>query len=92
MGRFVQFKEKDGSFRFKLAGADGAVLLESIGFATAKEVGLTIAELKLGDRSNLAERDAGGIRTLELAGTPLGTLHVPLDAVCETLASMREAS
>ena len=90
-GRFVQFKEKDGSFRFKLAGADGAVLLESIGFATAKEVGLTIAELKLGDRSNLDERGNDRARTLELAGTPLGTLHVPLDVVCDTLASMREA-
>jgi len=43
---FKQYREKDGQFYFKLADAKGRVLLQSAGYASPKECGQTIAQLK----------------------------------------------
>ena len=44
---FKQYREKDGQFYFKLVDAKGALLLQSLGFASPKEAGVAIAHLKL---------------------------------------------
>ncbi|MDB5743409.1 MAG: tryptophanyl-tRNA synthetase [Polaromonas sp.] len=43
---FKQYREKDGKFYFKLLDADAKLLLQSQGFESPKEVGLTIAALQ----------------------------------------------
>ena len=43
---FKQYRDKDGQFYFKLVDPKGHVLLQSLGFASPKEVGLTIAQLQ----------------------------------------------
>ncbi|PUE40074.1 tryptophan--tRNA ligase [Limnohabitans sp. Bal53] len=43
---FKQYREKDGQFYFKLVDAKGQVLLQSLGFASPKEAGQTIARLQ----------------------------------------------
>lgn len=43
---FKQYREKDGQFYFKLADAKGHLLLQSLGYASPKECGAAIAQLK----------------------------------------------
>jgi tryptophanyl-tRNA synthetase len=42
---FKQYREKDGQFYFKLLDAQGQLLLQSKGFASAQEAGQAIAHL-----------------------------------------------
>ena len=43
--RFVSFREKDGSFRFRLLAADGQELLTSVPFADPKQAGAVTRRL-----------------------------------------------
>lgn len=43
--RFVSFREKDGSFRFRLMAADGSELLTSLPYADAKQAGAVVKRL-----------------------------------------------
>jgi tryptophanyl-tRNA synthetase len=43
---FKQYREKDGQFYFKLVDAKGALLLQSLGFASPKEAGAAVAQIK----------------------------------------------
>ncbi|MEO6625610.1 MAG: tryptophan--tRNA ligase [Burkholderiaceae bacterium] len=43
---FKQYREKDGQFYFKLADAQGRVLLQSAGFTSPKDAGALIARLQ----------------------------------------------
>jgi tryptophanyl-tRNA synthetase len=43
---FKQYREEDGQFYFKLVDAKGQVLLQSLGFASPKEAGQSIARLQ----------------------------------------------
>ena len=52
---FKQYREKDGQFYFKLVDAKGALLLQSLGFASPKEAGGAIAQIK---QDGLAALDA----------------------------------
>lgn len=52
---FKQYREKDGQFYFKLVDAQGLVLLQSLGFASPKDAGQTIAQLQAGGLEALAE-------------------------------------
>jgi tryptophanyl-tRNA synthetase len=52
---FKQYREKDGQFYFKLVDAQGQVLLQSLGFASPKDAGQTIARLQAGGLSSLSE-------------------------------------
>ena len=52
---FKQYREKDGQFYFKLVDAKGALLLQSLGFASPNEAGGAIAQIK---QDGLAALDA----------------------------------
>ena len=43
---FKQYREKDGRFYFKLLGADGRLLLQSLGFDSPKEAAFAIGRLQ----------------------------------------------
>ena len=45
---FKQYREADGKFYFKLAAADGRVLLQSAGFESGRDAGQWVARLKTG--------------------------------------------
>ncbi|HTA64161.1 MAG TPA: tryptophan--tRNA ligase [Xanthomonadaceae bacterium] len=47
--QFKQYRENDGKFYFKLLDGDGRLLLQSVGFASPKEAGAIVAELKSGN-------------------------------------------
>jgi tryptophanyl-tRNA synthetase len=51
---FKQYREGDGQFYFKLMDAQGQLLLQSLGFATPREAGQAIAQLKSEGASALA--------------------------------------
>lgn len=51
---FKQYREADGRFYFKLAAADGRVLLQSEGFAGGREAGEWVKKLKAGGSAALA--------------------------------------
>ena len=62
---FKQYREKDGQFYFKLVDAKGALLLQSLGFASPKDAGTAIAQIKqqglqaiTGMRTQLADGQA----------------------------------
>ena len=67
---FKQYREKDGQFYFKLVDTKGLILLQSLGFASAKEAGLTIARLQSEGPDVLAELKP----TLEFAPQTAGSL------------------
>jgi len=52
---FKQYREKDGRFYFKLVGAQGQVLLQSLGFDSPKDAGQTIARLQTEGLKDLSE-------------------------------------
>ena len=43
---FKQYRERDGQFYFKLVAVDGSLLLQSLGFASPKDAGQSIARLQ----------------------------------------------
>ncbi len=45
---FKQYRESDGKFYFKLADAAGKLLLQSVGFDSGKEAGMTVSAVKKG--------------------------------------------
>jgi len=55
LASFKQYREKDGQFYFKLVDAQGTVLLQSLGFASPKDAGQTIAQLQAGGVEALTE-------------------------------------
>jgi tryptophanyl-tRNA synthetase len=55
---FKQYREKDGQFYFKLVDTKGQVLLQSLGFASAKEAAQTIARLQSEGPAVLADLQA----------------------------------
>ncbi|WNO06392.1 tryptophan--tRNA ligase [Rhodoferax mekongensis] len=74
LASFKQYREKDGHFYFKLAAADGTVLLQSKAFASGKDAGQTIAQLQRegsaglpGLQSLLEPVDAAGVAAASAA-------------------------
>ncbi len=51
---FKQYRERDGQFYFKLVAVDGRVLLQSLGFASPKDAGQSIARLQTEGATALA--------------------------------------
>ena len=47
--QFKQYREADGLFYFKFVGGDGRLLLQSRGFASAREAGQAVAGIKNGE-------------------------------------------
>jgi tryptophanyl-tRNA synthetase len=60
---FKQYREADGRFYFKLAAADGKVLLQSAAFDGGREAGQWIARLKADAASVLVDVDAPVLRS-----------------------------
>ena len=52
---FKQYREPDGQFYFKLMGADGQLLLQSVGFSAPREAGLAVTRLQRGGSDALAD-------------------------------------
>ena len=76
---FKQYRESDGRFYFKLAAANGALLLQSQGLADAREAGAWVKRLK-------SEGEAA------LDGAPVALADgVPRESVATALAALRAA-
>ncbi|WP_110969726.1 tryptophan--tRNA ligase [Pseudomonas huaxiensis] len=57
--RFVSFRDEDGSFRFRLLGADGEQLLLSRSFADGKTAGAVTKQLQQGQTLDVREDGLG---------------------------------
>jgi tryptophanyl-tRNA synthetase len=55
--RFVSFRDDDGTFHFRLLGAEGGELLRSRGFANPKEAGTLMQRLQSGKDLDLIQPD-----------------------------------
>jgi len=76
---FKQYRESDGRFYFKLAAANGTLLLQSQGLADAREAGAWVKRLK-------SEGEAA------LDGAPVALADgVPRESVAAALAALRAA-
>jgi len=75
---FKQYRESDGQFYFKLLDAQGQLLLQSLGFATPREAGQAIAQLKA--------EGAAALATLGAQLQPVNTeAQAPLEAALKAL-------
>jgi tryptophanyl-tRNA synthetase len=85
LASFKQYREKDGQFYFKLAAADGEVLLQSKAFDSGKVAGQTIAQL---------QRDgAAALAALTEVLEPLDTAaHSAASAALVALAAQEKAA
>jgi tryptophanyl-tRNA synthetase len=88
---FKQYREADGKFYFKLLDADGKLLLQSIGHASARDVGQLIGRLKAGVGAELRALPES---TLHLGDALLGKLadDVAVSEVIDALASFAEVA
>ena len=86
---FKQYRDADGTFAFKLVGASGDVLLESVAHASAREAGQCIARLKEAPGRGITQ-DSNGLVQFDAA--PLGTLAdgVSVSAVVASIAAMAD--
>ena len=75
---FKQYRDTDGRFYFKLADADGNVLVQSNGFDSPKDAGKLIGVLKQAEQADAME-------------TPEIVLQVPVGDVLAALAALRAA-
>ena len=57
--RFVSFRDEDGSFRFRLLGADGEQLLLSRSFADGKTAGAVTKQLQQGQELDVRPEGLG---------------------------------
>ena len=78
---FKQYREADGRFYFKLTAADGAVLLQSTGFAEGREAGSWVKRLKTEGAAVLAAAP------VEL---PAGVDRARVEAALNALAAAQE--
>ena len=73
---FKQYREADGRFYFKLAAADGRVLLQSAAFAGGREAGEWVKRLKTEGSAALA-----GAPVVPIEGVAVEELVLALDAL-----------
>ncbi|MBO9661445.1 tryptophan--tRNA ligase [Dokdonella sp.] len=77
------YRESDGKFYFKLATADGAVLLQSRAFDSPKDAGrLAAALVDAGD-------DRSVVAGLLLDAAPAAEIALPADAIAAALAALK---
>ena len=81
---FKQYRDADGLFYFKLITDDGRLLLQSLSYASPKDAGLHINELKRGGGAGLTHAVGKGVR---LADVLIGQLAdgVEFDEVAAAL-------
>ncbi|MFA6985245.1 MAG: tryptophan--tRNA ligase [Arenimonas sp.] len=84
---FKQYREADGKFYFKLFDGDGKLLLQSIGYASARDAGQLIAQLKSG--GDLRHEPQSGVH---LGDSLIGTLadNVDLTELTAALSTFAE--
>ncbi|MFD2642170.1 tryptophan--tRNA ligase [Pseudomonas japonica] len=86
--RFVSFRDDDGSFRFRLLGADGEQLLLSRSFADGKAAGAVTKQLQQGDELDVRAEGLGFSLWLEgesVAEGPQFADAIARDAAIEAL-------
>jgi tryptophanyl-tRNA synthetase len=81
---FKQYRESDGQFHFKLIDGDGKLLVQSRGFASARDAGQLIAKLKMEAGKGLQHSVENGLHIGEILLGHLGE-GVELIEVLETL-------
>ena len=84
--RFVSFREKDGSFRFRLMAADGQELLTSVSYADPKQAGAATKRLPL--EAVLQVQADGFAAWLDGAVVASSAQGATLDAAQAALASL----
>jgi tryptophanyl-tRNA synthetase len=84
--RFVSFREKDGSFRFRLMAADGNELLTSIPYADAKQAGAVVKHLPA-DAALQVQGD-GFVAVLDGVAVAASAQGATLEAAQAALASL----
>lgn len=91
LASFKQYREKDGQFYFKLAAADGTVLLQSKAFASGKDAGQAIAQLQ---REGAAALNAlaSALEPLDAAGTSTASAAIDALAAAAAEAAKEKAS
>jgi tryptophanyl-tRNA synthetase len=72
--QFKQYREADGLFYFKLVGGDGRLLLQSRGFASAREAGQGVANIKNGESASQWGEPAPGASDADI--------RQAIDALC----------
>jgi tryptophanyl-tRNA synthetase len=77
------YRENDGKFYFKLADAEGGVLLQSRGFDSPKDAGRLAAALVDAGDDRLATAN------LLIEATPDGGATLPADAIAQALAALK---
>ena len=77
------YRESDGKFYFKLADADGSVLLQSRGFDSPKDAGRLAAALVDAGDDRLATAN------LLIEATPDAGVTLPADAIAQALAALK---
>ncbi len=82
LASFKQYREKDGQFYFKLVDAQGALLLQSRGYASPKVAGQSIALLQ--------QQGAAALNTLAAELEPLEPAHQ--QAAADALAELAHAN
>jgi tryptophanyl-tRNA synthetase len=82
LASFKQYREKDGQFYFKLVDAQGALLLQSRGYASPKVAGQSIALLQ--------QQGATALNTLAAELEPLEPAHQ--QAAADALAELAHAN
>jgi tryptophanyl-tRNA synthetase len=90
MPQFKQYREDDGRFHFKLVDAEGALLLQGGGHASAGEAGQLIARLKQGAGTGLRAQ-AGAVWLDEQAVGELAE-GVALEDIAAALAALAETA
>ena len=87
---FKQYRDADGSFAFKLVDAAGAVLMQGVAQASARETGQCIARLKQAGGGGLSGDGTGSV---QFEAAPLGQLAegVTLVALADAIASLAGA-
>jgi tryptophanyl-tRNA synthetase len=64
---FKQYREADGQFYFKLVDAQGRLLVQSDAFASPKDAGARIAELKRNPAAAAALTPVAGVTAAEVS-------------------------
>jgi tryptophanyl-tRNA synthetase len=88
--QFKQYRDDDGRFHFKLVDAEGALLLQGGGHASAREAGQLVARLKQGAGTGLRAQ-AGAVWLDEQAVGELAE-GVALEDIAAALAALAETA
>ncbi|HEY0296810.1 MAG TPA: tryptophan--tRNA ligase [Bordetella sp.] len=84
--RFVSFREKDGSFRFRLMAADGQELLTSVPYADPKQAGAVMKRLPA--EATLSAEGSGFTVSLDGAVVASAAVNTGLEQARVALASL----